>query len=100
MEESCQARLDGTTEYLWEDPPTETGYQWDAAVAYCASLSLAGLGSGEWHLPTIDMPDCLALPLPTTQSPRRQAPADPSCDAPMGWQGGHVGGFAGPYSWR
>ncbi len=45
--------LDPTTGYLWEDPPIGGSRNWDSAVAYCAALSLAGHGAGEWHLPTI-----------------------------------------------
>ncbi|MFH1436120.1 MAG: DUF1566 domain-containing protein [Pseudomonadota bacterium] len=42
---------DPTTGYLWQDPPMTDGLAWDAAISYCAGLSLAG--HDEWKLPTI-----------------------------------------------
>jgi hypothetical protein len=45
---------DPSSDLCWQDPPDETGRNWDAAVAYCNGLSLGGHGPGSWHLPNID----------------------------------------------
>ncbi len=45
---------DAASGLMWEDPPGATWSMYhEEAAPYCASLSLAGHGPGEWRLPTI-----------------------------------------------
>ncbi len=58
---------DETTGYMWEDPPLSAASDWDASVAYCDALSLAGRGAGEWHLPTVSEYRTLLRGCPATE---------------------------------
>jgi hypothetical protein len=52
--QSCDGgKYDPASALCWQDPPPESTYTWQQAMDYCAALSLAGHGAGEWHLPTI-----------------------------------------------
>jgi hypothetical protein len=45
---------DTKTKLTWQQTPTTTMYQWNDAIAYCASASVsAALGGTGWRLPTI-----------------------------------------------
>jgi hypothetical protein len=46
------AVFDRTTGLVWERGPTGPGMTWDAAVAYCPTLTVGG--KHDWRLPTID----------------------------------------------
>ncbi len=58
--------IDPTTGYMWQDVPMDGHTTWDLAAAYCALLSLAGHGMGEWHLPTISELRTLVRGCPAT----------------------------------
>ena len=58
---------DDTTGYLWEDPPMGGYLTWNDAIAYCAGLSLAGFGPGEWELPSISTLRTLIRGCPDTE---------------------------------
>ncbi len=59
--------IDPTTDLMWEDPPSGGSRNQGSAMSYCASLSLAGHGAGEWHLPTISESRTLIRGCPATE---------------------------------
>jgi len=88
--------LDPTTGYLWEDPPMGGVRSWDSAVAYCAALSLAGRGAGQWHLPTISELRTLVRGCPATEDGGACGVTDSCLDTPCYHDCGGCGGGGGP----
>jgi hypothetical protein len=53
--------LDRATMLCWQDPPSTTDMDWEAAYVYCPRLPVMGDDPGSWHLPTIS-PDFSPTP--------------------------------------
>jgi hypothetical protein len=76
--------MDDVTGCAWEDPPLGGIHSWADSGAYCGALVLAGRGTGEWSVPTIDQLRSLVRGCPATESGGAcrvtDTCADTSCD--------------------
>ncbi len=96
--------LDPTTDLVWEDPPLGGRYSHlDSAVSYCAALSVAGHGAGEWRLPTISELRTLVRGCPATEDGGlcgvTDACLDDTCDHDCGGCSGSGGPGEGGCYW-
>lgn len=95
--------FDPSSGRCWQNPPDGTERTWDAAVAYCSSLSLGGYGPGSWHLPTISELRSLIRGCPATETGGSCGVTDTCLDAACrdascyGCSGGDGPGSAGAY---